>query len=479
MATHFSYNPRAMPFSPSHAVPPQWTPRNNPTTHIHCRFYLHELGNFCRFGNSCRYLHAQELYRPTVADQTTSLLQAVHQLILFAVTCLQHTHMAQPPTVAAEQRDQPANDDDLKLSDEDLSSIEEQSAQSKPTDALDAEPAQPNLAGHDEQTNALDQVLQDPDVLAGGKTFEDHIEANIDSQSNSNVLLDEVKQIFEDHDARHALDMDTDEKFDWVNPCDAKQHAAQLPTSQVDLFKFLWANSKDHLLQVLPTQVLPDTYPKQLLCSEKSNMMPFENATLRNLKTTKHNSKPIFIISYDADNQRYAVQIVDFSKNPKMNFKVKLQNIQLLKSKDVSEAYKDFEDHLRDLDTKRHKSMYSLLHHLHHPDEDSYVPILRFLEFQLAPVQHERGSTRREAPHIFHDDTWIELSYAVMDSCEMFELKLTPQGSQQIIALLYHVCYLQSFPFVWKRYSVPTTWTWKAWPEFIDRMTHSLSPPND
>ena len=76
-----------------------------------------------------------------------------------------------------------------------------------------------------------------------------------DIQGNTNNLLDDVKQMFEDHDERHELDMATDEKFDWVNTCDAKQHSAPLPTSQVDLFKFLCANYKHNLLKTKTPQL--------------------------------------------------------------------------------------------------------------------------------------------------------------------------------------------------------------------------------
>ena len=183
MATHSDLNALATPYVPTRAVPTQWTPINNPTYPTHCRFYLHDLGNFCRFGNSCNYLHAYELYRPTVSEQTMCLLQATHQLILFAVTCLQHSQTI----FAAQQSDQNA-DEDIDDQKHDLvpQRPTQDPSQSKDADAhkdddeADIERFKMSTMVNDKTIDSKEDDRDEPSAEI--ETFENHIEIEIDTQ---------------------------------------------------------------------------------------------------------------------------------------------------------------------------------------------------------------------------------------------------------------------------------------------------------
>ena len=111
MATqcHSKLNPSATAFRPNHT----WTVMNRPRFQTLCRYHCADSGNHCRFGAACWYIHAQELHRPTYAEQQTSLLQAVLSVLLFVTSCLQQPKFPSPTNFGfAVQQTTAAHDDD-------------------------------------------------------------------------------------------------------------------------------------------------------------------------------------------------------------------------------------------------------------------------------------------------------------------------------------------------------------------------------
>lgn len=434
-----------------------------------CRYHTNEVGNMCLFGHSCQFLHFAHLDRPRLCAYNGSQQLSVEaQITLKAMKSeiveLRKEVMAihsslrhhQHSTVQPKHGDEDSVEELKASGDADSEKLQCHSASELNAHGTEAvSPSQDSTSDlkHDEKEPAQTKqaiVREADNEPVAGKPFEDTIEVN-----SKNLILDEIKQEFYGQE---------EENFDWINPGKAKQHSATLPPAQIDLFKFLWANSKQHLSQVLPTQALPDTYPEQLLCSDTDTDLPFENATLCKLKTTKYNGLPIIITAYDKGKNRYAVDIVNLSGDTNKGFTVKRDNIQLLEPTDISNAYEDFKEHLRG--TNR-----TLFEKLETNPEDGNL-WSEFVNFQLAPVPN-----RDEQLQFCY--AWTDMRYFVSLDCDKANLYVTQESCQQIIYLLYHIAFLRTFPFVWKKYNIPTTWTWKEWPGGFEGMTHILCPPNN
>ena len=251
----------------------------------------------CRFGNSCVYLHAQELYRPTLSEQTASLLQAVQQLILFAVSCLQHTCVAQAPAFAAEQRQEPVEDDELKHNDEDLLSTEAKSEPLKPTDAFDAKPARQNLAGIDKQSDIVE--------------------------------FDEAVPVIHHEDTKDTPKQFLEEKVDLSSA--SKLLGAQ---KEEKLWRFVLANAPQKLVA---------KYPKLLHEFQKQHYLGDMDAVLTGLKKDDLNGKPVIIKGRNHSKQRFIVEIHEHSKTPR-SLLIKNENLQTLRPRPGSDAFQLFKD---------------------------------------------------------------------------------------------------------------------------------------
>ena len=81
---------------------------NYPKFNILCRYHTHPSGNHCCYGDACFYVHARELHRPSFAEQSASLLLALHNLLLFAVSLLPQP-VALPGFADAQNNSEPLN----------------------------------------------------------------------------------------------------------------------------------------------------------------------------------------------------------------------------------------------------------------------------------------------------------------------------------------------------------------------------------
>ena len=289
---------------------------------------------------------------------------------------------------------------------EDLLSTEAKSEQSTPTNAFDAAPVQPNLADNDKQSEAkvdtIDEKVETKDddnvELAGGRPFEDHIDAKID-----------------------------------ISACELElKH--QLP-----MYKFFFANSPKHLKMIMPPNTLPPEYPERLLGCGATGFPTFENATLSGLSVEDLNGAPVRIKKFIESKQRYQVQIIDPEAAEPRHLLVERDKIDVFPLKDISEAYSDFEEHARATPT-----LLSLL-----TEKPSDVGTIgAFLDFQLPPIANPKDWDT--------DCGWKDVYYYISNWCCNYGLSVTKEECPLILSFLYCFCY-DRFDHIWKKYMIPPT----------------------
>ena len=467
--TYMAYiDPYASSYLPSPNT--KWTIRNKDHVQIYqiCKFHTSRNANLCAYGDYCRYIHYEECHRPSLAEQNAqhTLQQQVINilgqlnLVLTAILTALNTQNLSNGLVAGNNNAPPSNIE--RKMDDDYVDATDSVVAPKATlddDAITAVDVAENADDDDAEPVEVDEDKDNGNDAKGRTLGDDQCAAETGANDTLPTKANQAKPI--DNDAK--IDTESD-GYEGVSPGDAKQCAKQLSRHEIDLFMYLWANSKRHLLQVLPSKVLPASYPKQLLCSEDETGLPYENATLQGLKTKKYNGVPVRIIEYVAKRNRYAVDVMVLEGDQIPQFSVKPENLNLLEPTGIGDAYKDFKQYLE----KTHDT--TLLSKLRTDSRDDAL-IGAFLDFQLPPV-----SNRDEQIKFCHG--WSDIMYFMLTGCGRFQLAIDEQGCQQIIALLYHVCFLRGFCFVWKKYIIPIQWTWKKWSGFFGDMSYSLSPPH-
>ena len=229
---------------------------------------------------------------------------------------------------------------------------------------------------------------------------------------------------------------------------------------QLLLYKFLWANSPEHLKSMVHSELLPTTYPNIYLCTGKThdgyNEPIFENAVLQGLKATQYNDCPIQIHKYHEQRQRYEVTLIgDPDATPKQLL-IKHDNIRVIKPLNISRAFSDFEKHLSGNVEKLE---------LLKTNPSDYTIFGAFLDFQLPPIaQHKELS---------ESNGWIDVRYIFSTACRAHNLTITSEHCPQILSLLYSFCMRRPFLFIWKKYLVPTSWTLMEWSGFEDMWVYT------
>ncbi len=485
-ATHSrtTLNASATEFYPTN----NWTVMNHPRFNTLCRFHTHVSGNHCQFGEACWFVHARELHRPTFAEQTASVLQAVHYTLLFAVTCLQN-FAAQPKTdelvtqqTTAEHTGAASDADDLKLASE----RKDDALHEAYADADDASGRMNIMVENDQSTDQEDDADADTDPDATTTEPANELDDVNDDSSSGHLAfedaLDADAELKLDDPLPHPLEFENDEHHTLAGPEDAEAKHDDAPSlfeansesnnhnridedldwfehprGDADLFKFLWANSKDHLLQVLPPQVLPATYPKQLLGCSQHEKLPLENATLHKLNTAKYNDLPVCIFKFFESNKRYQVEPLMPDGSMRGKFTVKPVNLKLLVPTDLQNAYTDFMQHLRNS---------------HDTADTDHKLLGQFPDFQLVPAPNTK-----EQLEFCYD--WSDLTYFLLLGIEKEQLSISEKGCQLIIARLYQMSYEKPFHYLWKRYVIPLNWIWTQCNHYRPFLKFVLNPPSD
>ena len=325
-----------------------WTIRNQEAVEVYriCRYHASKYGDTCRYGDQCRFIHYSELEQANKLDvqqqqlalqnQTlvvllqiqlvcASILRVLHpntdSLSQDAADPEQHTHMRCAPLASSASTlspHAPAWTGTVHFPNAPSTTAPRPTATKKVHAAVD-----PEVIEESKYNDAIDDVVVEHILF---KTDIDTAELQQTIEVKSDDIPSDAK-----HDSERFIVAD-DCDFFGVTPKDAKHCKEQLSCQQIDLFKFLWANSKHHLLQVLPPQVLPATYPEQCLCAHAMSGLPYENGSLCNLRTKKFNELPVRILTYDADRDRYAIEIMVLSDDADRvrQFYVKLENIKFL-----------------------------------------------------------------------------------------------------------------------------------------------------
>ena len=451
MATHSHQplNPSAAVFIPSPSY--HYTVMNQPRFDVLCRYHIHESGNHCRYGLGCRYVHAQELHRPSLGEQTATLLLAVHSLILFAVSCFNQTQATTPTAFAAQQNsDEPEEHADLHRA---KSHPQSKDARGVHVDAADARSKMSIMVPTTTIDSAEDYDDDDDDDAKDANNAEpvnNRGDVNVDSEYDTLGFEDMLQADVElRHDAPQPLS-DVDIESNNLNLL-----APDMAPQQLLLCKFLWANSPKHLQSKVHPRLLPTTYPNIFLCTGKAtdgvDEPIFENAVLRGLKATQYNGCPIQINRFNEQRQRYEVSLIG---DPDKTFKQLLiqdHNIHVINPLNIAMAFSDFENHLNG-DVEKLELLKT--------DPSDWTIFGAFLDFQLPPsAQH------KELSECF---SWVDVRYIFTAKCRDHNLAITKEHCPQIISLLYSFCSLSAQPFlyIWKKYLIPTSWTLVEWPYF-------------
>ena len=249
-----------------------WTIRNKDHVEVYriCKYHTAAKANLCAYGNQCRYIHYDQLHRPSLAEENAQ--QTLQQQILNALCSLNLVLTAILPllnglnttadqSTALFEDKSPAQQSKRAFAPRSPANKKEDAAQTMETKEdhmMDEAKYDSDCAVAADDSDTKEETTDKAmNILSGTNLTHEH------KHDNHNPYEDII-------DAEVNLEDLRKDDFDWVNPSVAKQYKKPLQQSQIDLFKFLWANSKDDLLQVLPPQTLPDTYPKQLLVRGKT-----------------------------------------------------------------------------------------------------------------------------------------------------------------------------------------------------------------
>ena len=450
----------------------QWTIRNANNVQIYaiCMFHTAPQANICARGDNCKFIHYEELHRPSIAEQYMKLSQQIvsglNQLnaTVLAVLVALNTKSCCRATAANQSEDD--SKDDLKMDDVEFEHFDDfqneigdhlEPEQDGDVDVETVKHTEPDVSD-EKGSGSCEDVKDDTGLLS---TIIASLSAIKESAMNDESTVESAS--VENHDAERFI-IDEYCEFFGTTPGEAKHSNKQLSRHQIELFKCLWANSKHHLTQVLPPHVLPAKYPEQYLCAHTMSGLPYENGLLCHLKTKKFNELPVRILEFDSVRDRYAVEIMVISDDADRirQFYVKIENIKFLEPTGIGDAFKDFEMHLQKSNNTE------LLSKLHADPLDDRL-LAAFLNFQLAPVP----DLKKQSQESFG---WSDVCHFVMTGCESYNIAVDERGAQQIVALLYHVCYLKDFWYIWKKYIIPTTWKWTNWSRFFEGIVYVLSP---
>ena len=463
MATHSHQplNPSAAVFIPSPSY--HYTVMNQPRYDILCRYHIHESGNHCRYGLGCRYVHAQELYRPSLGEQTATLLLAVHSLILFAVSCFQQTQATAPQAYAAQQTsDVPEEHAAGAIDPETVHPRQHDVAEHGHPDAADVPHSKTSSVVDADETDMKDDSNAGP---TGGLHFENHIEAQVDFKDNDDDM-DLKVDIGDQHMAAlnlSASNIDIADKAD--DHMDVKHevdddHPLSLETlimfpitndklgsgETEELWRFVLANSPEKLVV---------KYPKLLQVYRKQKHFDGMDAILLGLKTTSLNGKPVIIKGYNGKKERFIVHLHEYLETPKPLL-IKNENLQTLNPHPITDALKQFRDDIGNDEWLR----------LTENNTCYYNDKLRmaFIRFQF-PFYDRQTATKDGYEQLFADALKYSIAHA---------LGITTADCPSMISLLYSMCHFRGLHMM-RIFVVPPHWTPQQW----NTNLHVLQPPND
>ena len=400
MATqcHSTLNPSATAFRPNHT----WTVMNRPRFQTLCRYHCADSGNHCRFGAACWYIHAQELHRPTYAEQQTNLLQAVLSILTFAVSCLQQPQFPSPTTSGfAAQQTKAAHDDadadDTADPDSAISHLQSNDASGAyvngdvtrstknimvPTTTIDSAEDEDDDDDADHgprhsDVNGLSEcvILPFEDVLLVDVDLDIPDKANINddaaisfrntlsedkSDADEDAADDDVKSVDYDR-AQTAPSTTLSTTLPSTTPTTtlttsttpstipsttarkatkkaAKAKKASNSSNEMALWVNLLSNAPEALIQ---------KYPEMLDLFHQQHFLGASDGVLHGLKATNLNDKEIIFKGRSSERERFVVQLFDLSQTPR-TLLVKDENIRCLKPEPVRCAFSKFKDSLRE-----------------------------------------------------------------------------------------------------------------------------------
>ena len=491
-ATKSTLNPRAATFAPSEKKKkadtfspteptPTWTWMNRPLHNTLCRFHSHEAGNRCYFGLSCQYGHALELHRPTYAEQTAAILQAVHQVLIFAVSCLYSKGVT--------QQTHPIDDDDLKidsndvlptfgadtkancnttttrtassssrglrdLRQEDLCCTHPSKAAKEPEDPklYDCED-EPSLgATHFEPkpqaglnlplsllslpVNAIKSTTQQTTAARTTASTTTTCERPIGGKHFENTLeVDEIKTEHKPNDFEDAKINILSTDLDLLRGTDPDIHR-----NEKKLWIFLLSNSPEPLVS---------KYPELRALHDRQHFLGARDGQLSGLKTTELNGKRIILRGYSEEKKRFIVQLFYLKPIPKKML-LKDENILGLKARPVSTALSRFKKEIGNNHWNKLTLGGNCL--------KNGRLLASFISHQM-PYDIEMTDETGEPYDLLCDEALSQF----MDQ----GLSATNSDCQIMISFLYTLCYWRSVHII-RRFTIPCIWKVQKWKGRMD-----------
>ena len=292
----------AQAVQPLHTL--QWTLLNDPLFNKVCKYHTHPIGNICLFGRGCKFAHLQELERPPLCEQLSSM----HTLL---TTLLNLLLPSAAPTAAA-------------------------ASVSTHTLNVNAQPFYPDLFLPFEQTLVATVTTNDLvyDFLDDTVDIDDTILGAF-SQRNQTADSDEKKA----DDARDVNGVEsqrnqtatTDEKqADDARDVNGVDYEPFIPELFREQWSYLLANDPD-ALHVL--------YPDAKGASS--------DAYLDGLKSEKWNQHPVIVQQRIKGSNRFSVLPFDYGKTTHRVLSIKETNIRALHPEPAQNALKRFKSNVK------------------------------------------------------------------------------------------------------------------------------------
>ena len=411
-----------------------------------CRYHTSNSGNICVFGTSCHYLHFAYLDRPRAhaqsgpkqpSEETQATLKAIESDVMELRERLSTIENLLQPKAAAQTQ----HVDDLKFNGEDTLSVEAKSQQSTVTKASGATPVQSNLAGNDEQSDALDHAL-----------------CEFAEPANTHTAKTSIEEVKLDNERKHDLDFEKQIEIK-VDTRDTHKDFTQAKVDTASAARTLDAKKEEKLWTALlcnNPQALIAKYPKLHKKYFKLQCIGKMDAIIIKLKKQELNRKAVIIHGRVSDRGRFIVELYNGSKTTE-KMRIKDENLQTLSPLPTREAFSSFKDDI----VEGSWNMLTLGDSCFHNDQILNI----FLQNQF----HFNDGDVDDNP---------KLKKLCTDTVRMAKAKglgVTRDDCPKIISLLYCLAFHRKVHVV-HLFEIPSTWTPQLWTSDTDLFV--LLPPS-
>ena len=419
-------DPAARAMQPLHNL--QWTLLNDPLVNKVCKYHTHPLGNICLFGRGCKFAHLQELQRPPLCEQLSSM----HTLLSTLLSLL--LPPSAPTAAAASVSTHTLNANAQPFFPDLFLPFETTLVATVTTDDLAYDFLDDTVDIDDTVLGANSQCNQT--AVFDEKEADDARDVNgADSQRNQTATADE-KQADDGRDVNGA-------DYDRSPAAHPTAHPTTHSASDTEqLWRWVLGNNPQQLLAKYP--MLLEEYQQQ-------RHLGHLDAYLCGLKKRPElNSHPVIVKGYVQGKQRFKTEIHYHSETPEMLL-IKNENLNLVCTRPYSDAFTFFKSTFDDDDPELWPEF--MAH-----EEGPYSDVLLRLFVSLQMPFHT-GACRRKFKQTYAEKAgYYQLEDDTVKYAKELGLGVTPQDCGMILSILYALSHHRQL-HVMRLYEIPGTWT--------------------